>query len=215
VRKNFNALIGLVLIASSLFVGAFRPAPPLLTYTLQDYDSAGKLTYSITRPSHSYVVGFLIPIYANMAQSNGMTYKDITNTSRTTSFGYSIFLVNAAAGAVNQGIVTGTGTAAITQTDYALTTPIANGSGAGQLLYSAESYTNPAVVGAINSFTTSRTVANSSGGTITINEIALYILGQGTGTAYYVCGIHDLVAGGQAIVNTHNLVITYTLSTTY
>jgi hypothetical protein len=83
-----------------------------------------------------------------------------------------------AAGAYTTGIVAGTGTNAVAVTDYNLQTPIAHGTGAGQLSYAAvviqENYT---VSGSNAYFTMSRLLANSSGASITINEIGYVYTG--------------------------------------
>jgi hypothetical protein len=66
-------------------------------------------------------------------------------------------------------------------------------------------------VNGTTSFTTSRTLSNSSGGSITINEIGLYCA---TGSTYYFCLVHDIIAGGQAVQTGHTLTITYTIAVT-
>jgi hypothetical protein len=75
------------------------------------------------------------------------------------------------------GIVVGTGTAAVTITDYNLNTKIENGTGAGQLSYEAE--VRPAVghttSGGLSYFILRRTVLNGTESTITINEVGYII----------------------------------------
>ena len=59
---------------------------------------------------------------------------------------------------------------------YSLGAPIANGSGAGQLVYGSPSVsTSPAVNGSSVSFTISQTFTNNSGGTITVTEVGVLL----------------------------------------
>ena len=67
----------------------------------------------------------------------------------------------------------GTGENAVTINDYALQTPIAHGSGSGQLEYDATTVGEATISGS-NSYTqVDRVLTNTSGGTINIKEIAL------------------------------------------
>jgi len=80
-----------------------------------------------------------------------------------------------AANSVTQGIILGTGTTAVALGDYKVETPIANGTGAGQLTYGATSLlTAPTVSGSSKYFELTRAMINSSGGDINVTEVGLY-----------------------------------------
>ena len=181
-----------------------------LNYTLRDYDSHGKLVYQVTRPAHSYVQAFLQMFYSQATQVT-FSMIDTGNTARTTGVLANSFTVSAGIGITTYGIVAGTGSTAVTEADYKIGSLIANGTGSGQLSYSNVSVTLPVTVNGTTSFTTSRTLSNSSGSTITINEIGLYCA---TGSTYYFCLVHDIIAGGQAVQTGHTLTITYTIAVT-
>ena len=190
-----------------------------LTYTLKDYDNQGKLVYSVTRAAHSYLYNFAYVLYAHflsLSTSSGLTITDTGNNSRSNLINNTgDFGMGGASGSTTIGIVVGTGTAAVTASDIKLGTLIANGSSAGQLQYSNETFTTPVVAGSTSSFTTSRTVANGSGNTITINEIGIYAYATYYAATYYtvaVCMVHDVLGAGQPVANGHSLTITYTIS---
>ena len=116
------------------------------------------------------------------------------------------------------GIVVGTGTNAVTVTDFALQTPIADGTDSGQLEYLSCGMTNYRISGNTGSFDIERLFRNSSGGSITINEIALY---GGSidfnGIALYsnprsFCLIRDLVSPGFTLNDGLYLRAIFTLS---
>jgi hypothetical protein len=70
------------------------------------------------------------------------------------------------------GIVVGTGTNPVAVSDYNLQTPIAHGTGAGQLSYGSVSVLDGYTVSGSNAyFTLTRTLGNDSGASITINEV--------------------------------------------
>jgi hypothetical protein len=181
-----------------------------LNYTLRDYDSHGKLIYQVTRPAHSYVQAFLQMFYSQATQVT-FSMIDTGNTARTTGVLANAFTVSAGISITTYGIVAGTSNTAVTESDYKIGSLIASGAGSGQLSYSNVSVTLPVTVNGTISFTTSRTLSNSSGSTITINEIGLYCA---TGSTYYFCLVHDIIAGGQTVQTGHTLTITYTIAVT-
>lgn len=116
------------------------------------------------------------------------------------------------------GIQLGTGTTAVTVSDYALITPIVDGTGSGQLEYLSCAATNYRVSGTQALFDIERLWRNSSGGTITIQESAIYVYcvknnsGDMRG-AWFFCILRDLVGGGGvAVADGEYLRGVYTLS---
>lgn len=113
----------------------------------------------------------------------------------------------------NYGLVIGTGANAVSNIDNALQTPIANGVGAGQMVFSVGTYIAAGVSGSNVDFILSRTFLNSSGGTITVNEIgAVAATANNAVTEVYILVIHDLAT--VAVNNTKTLTVQYTLRTT-
>ena len=125
-----------------------------------------------------------------------------------------------ASSSTNNGIVAGTGTTAVTPTDYQLATLIADGTTASTLEYFTCAGTNFSTVGSTASFDLERLFRNSSGGTITINETGVYSAysrntsgGQFTHIRHF-CTIRDIVSPGFAVLNGEYLRVVYTLSVT-
>jgi hypothetical protein len=105
------------------------------------------------------------------------------------------------------GIVAGSGTAAVTVSDYALTTRIANGTAASQLEYLGTEFTTVTASDPNASFTVSRTFRNSSGGNITINEVGIYAVWQ---VSFDFCIVRDKLGSAYTINDGEYMKITYT-----
>ena len=137
--------------------------------------------------------------------------RDTGNTLRTVAYNNSpTFDITANSGDVTHGIVLGTGTTVVISTDYVLETPIAHGTGAGQLSYSAMGCDTDAQLGAGTKayFTIFRTVQNNSGGDITAKEAAIYI--KNGSSSFYFC--IDRTLTDYAILNGNSAVITYEIN---
>jgi hypothetical protein len=184
----------------------------VLSYQLDDYDENGNLCYSKASESHSYVIAFIDGLYCGFAGAT-VTLNDTAGSSRASiqPATSSVFKCASAIGSVVTGIVAGTGTNAVTISDYSLQTLIAHGTGAGQLSYAVEQFSTPSTVSSTRSFTTFRTLTNNSGNTITINEIGIY---AEIGATYKFMTARDIIAGGQAVATGHSVVITYTIAIT-
>jgi len=103
----------------------------------------------------------------------------------------------------NVGIVVGSGVPTPAPNDDALLTPITHGRKSGQLLYSGTELYGLTFVNPNGSFTIQRYYTNHSGGNVTVNEVAIYCVGQ---NAYSFCIYHDAVSPGIAIADTQLLV---------
>lgn len=148
----------------------------------------------------------------NMGQGAVSMY-DITNTSRSiTWYNTTRCQVNGGAGDTNYGIVAGTGTTPVTMTDYELQTLIAHGTGSGQLSYGAVSFGSPTTDGKSRYFEFERALTNSSGGTITVNEIGIHI--YPTSQSYYFLFLRDVLDAGVDVDDTEILTIKYKVSVT-
>ncbi len=160
------------------------------------------------------VENFLIWLYPAMfGFGNPVNMKDITGTVRSvTWYSTTRCQVNGPAGNTNYGIVAGTGINTVTMTDYALQTLIAHGTGAGQLSYGAVSFGNPTTSGKTRYFEFQRALTNSSGGSITVNEIGVYI--YPTSQAYYYMYLRDVLGSGVQVDNGKVLTIKYRVTVT-
>lgn len=208
-------------------------------------DTMHRLRGTRRRRSRSFVHQFLELMYQPLTNGLANAVNDITSTTRSLTAGNDTFyvaLLSTAPGRAgasqawrqtghrtttpademssssNNGIVVGTGTTAVTPTDMVLATPIADGTASGQLEYfpcGASSFT---VAAPTASFKLERLFRNSSGGTITLNEVGIY---SACGNRpffltdhYHFCIIRDLVSPGFAISNGEYARIQYTLSVT-
>lgn len=134
--------------------------------------------------------------------------KDTGGTSRSlsSSAGHLIYLYN---------ILVGTGTNAVTLTDYALQTPVVNGTGAGQLLYGSiyhSNYFTPTTPANSRMLIMNRPVINISGGGITINEFDMEL--RDVANAWTFMAARDIISGGMVIPDGSAGVVEYRLTIT-
>jgi len=161
--------------------------------TIEVKDKNGKIIKQHKQHSHSFVAGFLNYLY------------DIwTPTS----------VVYAANLNYTDGLQIGTGTATPTPSDTALTSPITNGSGSGEMVYpSAPTITSPVVSGDTTSMTIKSMFVNNSGASITVTEVGLFT--QWTTNDYgYGMISHDLLSSPVTVPNNASITIIYTISVT-
>ena len=174
--------------------------------------------------SHSFVKQFLEVICAYMLQGGlASPYQSIHDVSNNAisipSIGYGIgrdriMTIHGAIDDITKGIVVGTGTNAEGNTDYALQTICAQGSGSNQFDYGEQGFTEPAVVGANVDFVLTRALYNASGSSITVNEIGIYMVVSPSITGYaYFCAVRDAITG-VAVAATKTLTVQYTWRTT-
>lgn len=187
-----------------------RTQPKLqLRLTVEVRDARGKVTSHWSKICRSYVLAMVDLLYVQTA-SQTQSIPDTGNTSRSISADSLNLNCTAAVGATASGIRVGTGSNAVAISDYALQTPIAQGSGAGQLMHANMSFVAPVTVGSSRQFTLARVFTNKSGGNITVNEVALY--GRGGATPYYFClerTLHTFTINNGAAAT-----VTYTLGVT-
>ena len=211
-----------------------------LTAIIKDKD--GKVIKVHKQRSHSFVANFLAMIgtalfttygsftYVYYVQSTNGNWSDADDGSTT---GNTFLPMLDSANDSSYGIVVGTGTATPTPQDYKLGNQIVNGTGSGQLVYNAHTYSPPgstsfiynqsakptsAVLtpsGNITSIQVSRTFQNQSGASITVSEVGIiskFLTYQNT--IIYVLIIHDLLSSSVTIPNNAVLTIVYTISVT-
>jgi len=114
--------------------------------------------------------------------------KDTGGTSRTVPTVAQNFNINAGLGIVTHGILVGTGTNAVTISDYVLQTPIAHGNGAGQLYYNAVAFDDADVTvsGSDCYYDCKRFIENNSGGDINIKEIGVVCTGSASSYKFLI-----------------------------
>jgi hypothetical protein len=181
-----------------------------LTFLVEVTDKEGRLLQRIEAPSRSYVEQWNRVINVQ-AKGTASTIKDTGGVSRSISPAGSNLLINSGAGVTAYGIRIGKGSTPVTITDYALETPLAEGTGVDQLTHLASTYTTPAVAGSDCSFTIRRTMINNSGATIAgINEIGAY-LRMGS---YYGLAFRDVLASPASVPDGGGITVTYTIEVT-
>ena len=114
------------------------------------------------------------------------------------------------------GIQVGTGTTAVTPTDIALAIRVAHGRATGELEYGGCELINIVFANPNGEFTIRRYVTNSSGGSITVNEVGIYAVGTdySASAAWAFCIARDIVSPGIAIANGELLRVTYVVQIT-
>ena len=194
-----------------------------LELTVKDRD--GNITNQRIMRSQSFVRQFLELLYAQVAgvfywksdQPYQFPIVQAMNTSgmKKPAYAYGeIFDCAAGAGDQNKGIMVGTGTTAPTIDDYQLETRITHGTGAGQLQYGDVAFGLPASDPTTSQFTITRDFANASGGSITVNEIGLYVRARavsyyGSYEDQYFMVIRDVITGGIAVPDGQTLTVNY------
>lgn len=179
-------------------------------------DKEGRITFYKRMKSKSFVRQFLELLYSCWVGCGaGFLYsiRDTSNTPRNTfPVDNQTFVAGAAATDVTLGIIVGRSNAAPTVSDFALTTPCAQGVGLNQFQYSAVTFGAPANDASISQFRITRDFANGSGNPITVEECGLYIQGSDGGIKYFMA-IRD-VTGGIAVPNGQTLTLNYQIQST-
>lgn len=155
-----------------------RSRVPILRvyYEITAWDRDGKITHrSGRRRSRSFVEQF-IQLVLVAFQFAAETIQDTGNTARSQGVSTAILRCTGPANDETQGIVVGTDATAEAITDFNLAALIADGSGAGELLYELQTFDASVTVSAPNaSFSFVRNFNNNSGGAIVIAEVGVIV----------------------------------------
>jgi hypothetical protein len=188
-----------------------------VSWNVQVYDKNDKLVEEKSG-QNSLLVAFATKM-AGFLYDTTSTYKDITNTNRNA---YQMYPGNqpngmpcagGGFGLTTLGIVLGTNNTAVTADDYKLNTIVAQGSGAGQLLYQAGGSTGVVTAAPLSSFIIDRVMLNHSAGTITIKELGIYSIEGGASATICLC--RDIIADpGVDIDDGEYMYVRYTISVT-
>ena len=187
-------------------------------WTFEIHDKDGVLVSTRKIPCHSYVKNMMIFLYNCMYTPGGVGMTDASGNGQTlcpeggngSNNPEYILAAQAGSGNASYGIVVGTGTTAVASNQTALVTKIATGTSSGQLSYGSMSFGTIQTTGTASKFTMARMFTNSSGASITMSEIALYVLCDNTSSAAcYFMILRDLIT--ETINNNASLTATLTL----
>ncbi|MBA7701989.1 hypothetical protein ES703_110740 [subsurface metagenome] len=181
-----------------------------LWYSVVVRDRHGKVISRERRRSRSFLKQWNQLVYVQMAQTS-LSIKDTGGTSRSIDPIGTNFKMKADAGNSNYGIRVGTGTTAVAIDDYALETPIAHGTGAGQMSHLVCTVATSVVAAPSCSFLVSRSIVNNSPGVITVREAAIYMRMD---DSYYGCAVRDVLTVPQAVPNGGAITIDWTIQVT-
>lgn len=214
----------------------FHVPVPETWITFEVFDKEGKLIQKHRQKGHSWTRNAYNMLFSELAAVNSndntfaagkLSIKDSGGTVRygaypiaqyysfsmqTAGYGYI-----AAAGIITNGIIVGSGTNAESFEDYVLQTPIANGTGAGQLSYVAsEAYTySYNAETKVLTATHIRYINNNSGGNVDVNEVGLIVRAIVASAHRYWYNSRDHLSSTVTVPNTSQLKVTYTISLTY
>ena len=191
-----------------------KPMPEQLTeslsYEVVVTDREGREIFREGGPSHSYTELWNKVINAH-ARTGSNTIKDTGAVDRTVGKSSSNLRASAGVGNVNFGIRVGKGSTPVDISDYALETPVDEGTGVDQLSHHEVQYSQPVVSAPDCSFTIWRVMFNNTGSTVGgIREIGCYVI-MGS---WYGLAFRDVLAGPASIPDGGAITVTYTLKVT-
>jgi hypothetical protein len=208
-------------------MGKYTPKLPKAVIEYEVRDKNGKLIEKGKFPAKSWVgniVGLLSAIISTWSSSAGAnavsTRSDLTDTSGTarnillgTSASTTTLGGCAPAGETSAGIVLGSSDTPVSLSQYSLGALIPHGTGSGQLTYGA---TNVETLSKDTAwfFRIVRTFTNSSGASVTVREIGLYVrLGISGSPYWYSCMFaRDVPTSPISVPNGSTLTVRYIIS---
>lgn len=183
------------------------------------YQELGPSLYYRSYRSRSFVQGFNLCWAATLAHLVGDTdakfIKAINDTGGTSrnigdgGLGGTEFRITRSGN--TRGIVVGTGTGAVTETDQALGTIITDGTAAGNLVHNAMLFDAPSSSGSTATFVFRSTFSNRSGGTVTVTEVGVYGDFNVDASAKQFLFIRDKLGASVGVVDKSTLAIDYVL----
>lgn len=181
-----------------------------LFYEVVVTDKEGQEIFRETGPSRSYTELWNKVINAH-ARAGSNTIKDTGGVDRTVGQSSSNLRSNAGIGNVNFGIRVGKGSTPVDISDYALETPVGEGTGVDQLGHQEVQNSQPVVSAPDCSFKIWRVMFNNTGSTVSgIREIGCYVI-MGS---WYGLAFRDVLAGPASIPFGGAMTVTYTLKVT-
>lgn len=189
----------------------------------------GKLVFDNLQEGHSWTRNFYTAMYATMAgctgggsNNYGAGYMTCKNTGGTLKYSttYTAKTSDGYSGAISSttfGIVVGTGDTAFSVEDYVLATPVANGTGTGQMSYQAQAKPTPTYDTKVWTSVHTRVMNNNSGDSITIKETGLIWSGmafEASSSVFYLVE-RSVLSPTVAVANGAQLTVTYTISMSF
>ena len=171
----------------------------------------GKVRKIIDRCSKSFTIAFLQAITIQMKQST-MNIIDVANASNLNYADDEQLKANGASSDDTIGIILGTGTTAPTNANYNIETIIDHGTGAGELSYGEQAFTDAVEVGANVDLLLTRSFTNGSGGIISPTEAGV-IVNTSLNHAYRALIVRDTFSA-VAVGNGEIVTVSYTFRTT-
>ncbi len=184
-----------------------------LSYSVEVRDKDGRVLQRLSAPSRSYVQAWnqILNVQASQASK---TVKDTGGTDRSALPHDFSLNCNAPLSNVLFGIRVGKGTTAVAITDYALESPLGEGTGTDELEHLGVTFTTPAVVASTCSFTVKRIMNNASGATISgIKEIGCYVKFYAL-TSRYALGFRDILPSAVSVPDGGSITVIYTIAVT-
>jgi len=181
-----------------------------LWYSVVVRDRHGKIISQERRRSRSFLKQWNQLFYIHMAQS-ALNITDTGGTPRSSSPATANFAMEAGAGITTYGIRVGTGTTAVAIDDYALATPIAEGTGVDEMNHLVCTVAISVVAAPSCSFVVSRSFVNNSGAEITVREAGIYMRLTAT---YHCCATRDVLGTPQAVPVGGSITVGWTIQVT-
>ncbi|GAH41518.1 unnamed protein product, partial [marine sediment metagenome] len=178
-------------------------------YSVVVRDRQGKVVSRERRRSKSFLKQWNQLVYVQMEQGV-LSITDTGGISRSISPDLDNFIMNADAGVTTYGSRVGTGTTAVAIDDYALDTPIAEGTGVDEMNHLVCTVATSAVAAPSCSFEVSRSIVNNSPAEITVREAGIYMK-MGT---YYCCATRDVFITPRAVPIGGTITVDWTLQVT-
>jgi hypothetical protein len=205
---------------------SYVPKLPKAVIEYEVRDKNGKLLSKGKFPAKSWV-GNIIAVLSCIISTWAQTTSNYSTSSRadlidTSGTARSLLLGggtststvggNAPAGTADSGIVVGTSDTPVSLGQYNLQSPIAHGTGAGQLSYGATTVES-LVKDTAWYFRVIRTFTNSSGSSITIREIGLFVRFGLFSPTYFSCMLaRDVPSTPITVPNGSTLTVRYIIS---
>jgi hypothetical protein len=210
-------------------MGKYTPKLPKAVIEFEVRDKNGKLIQKGKFPAKSWVgniIGLLSSIISAWTNTVATYYTtgqlrtdltDIGGTARGVMIGAGANNItvggSAPAGDTSAGIVVGSSDTPVSLSQYSLGALITHGTGSGQLTYGA---TNVETLSKDTTwlFRIVRTFSNSSGASVTVREIGLYVrLGMPGSPYYYSCMLaRDVPTSPISVPNGSTLTVRYIIS---
>ena len=150
-------------------------------------DNKGRLISFKKQESNSLVRAFLDILYCQVTQGSLISVVDTSNIARTVVTYATDLALTGGAGNDVFGVLVGSGSTAVSVTDYKLATQILNGSTSGKLNHLTTTMTQPATIGTTHSFTIARGFTNVSGSPVSVSEVGLVAAGHvGAGDLWFL-----------------------------